>query len=1445
MADRDPLRQQAPKFRDLGSGVKLYKLPLLPYERQLIETLGCSEKEYRRFAYLASKRGAARPAEYAHIPDIQGALILGAGAAYLGPTSAALLSGAATGAAAKSATTVVLVNLAVGIALTAASALLAPKPKGLSRGDADRITRRTLGSRVGQTSFSATSGFDTQADLADYASPIPIIFGRWTGATGGILASPQLVWSRAFSLGSQQAVKQMFVVGEQGLGNGIDRPDLNGIFLGNAPLDAIYEHLFAFYWKRNSNSSFRVKADNWAYGTRATPSSGDIEENDDIFLCPTGARIADKGFCAAHSHSVNTTFGVYSAIPNGTNYRVNWRVISIPHLENTADDPDNRLLGERVKIAGDYGFDTGSKIDLDIRAQGQKGTGRNYGRRMGITRLNGQSLEQLSTKPRDVLPVAKFDTAMFSIAPGKLDKNTYFYGSSNGASVDDINSAISASRRAADEYLQIGETVMIGRTTWVVRSRSMPIWLDDDVSRQDILLECIETFETDAVGSASIGMISEKMLHRGIYNDDDGKTATRDGKDMHAGAVFYPLTRVNFGIVRNTRPCEVTEIGIRSQVWNKANGLCNFATLPTPAELTKAERARVQLDAGTMTTFMKRSSVFTIFLRPAGTQDDGTEYEWVPMGASFCVTGETPQDQYNYIRINNPELGQYEFKFVPRSGADIAQHAADDAKFIRLDQKINQTVARSLDTRYGQFQVVAAGEETRADNISFNPEMATDPVVRLGSTQYSIPNNIGVETHLPDVDSVGAKALTVGFVSWLPDGYTEGRRSVTLYELFGRPGFIGNTATAQRTANLGDGRSITLEFNGIVNFEHPDDHPYFENFKEWSIESINVVASTGGFNTQQQFNVNVANPVSSTNPRNTPYSLPSCGMVLSVLSTESTFTVDIKGRESAWEYELFGSAQDYPMGTVRTEEFFVDSSSGGQATIIATGEVTASDATRAANFPGQTQAWDVQYTVDPLGTYGDWQEGALLDNNSVVSAGNPFMSAGTTVGIMLRVLSLQSVDVPAGFSGSRVFESNSQIADISMYGNLLEKSNSSSPEHEITYINESLVNNPVPNYDKMTLCGLVLKSSRNFTSLNQLRVWLADGIPVKQFLPSQSGAIGPSNNFVDLVNHLLTDTTSGAGNVVSAEMIRTEDFAATAQFLDTNKLFFDGAIDSPTNIRQFISDIAPFFLCNFVISDGKFSLVPALLTDAGGNISREPVPIQQLFTAGNIIEGSYNVEYLSSEERKSFQAVIRYRQERRNQLPQEKTLVVRFKDGSSADPVESFDMTQYCTSRSHAFLVAKYFLSLRRRVTHTVKFRTSPYGLSLAPGSFIRVVTEASPYQSANNGTISSDGTIASATELADGTHKILYYQSQATDDQIQSATLTVKDGKAIEENLRNSLFTVTNSATSSSVYMVEQLTLGEDGMVDIVATEFPTNEAFNSLIALDVLSDAAFTTEG
>jgi len=253
--------------------------------------------------------------------------------------------------------------------------------------------------------------------------------------------------------------------------------------------------------------------------------------------------------------------------------------------------------------------------------------------------------------------------------------------------------------------------------------------------------------------------------------------------------------------------------------------------------------------------------------------------------------------------------------------------------------------------------------------------------------------------------------------------------------------------------------------------------------------------------------------------------------------------------------------------------------------------------------------------------------------------------------------------------------------------------------------------------------------------------------------------------------------------------------------------------------------------------------VPALPTTPGGEISTNPVTIKQLFTAGNIFEDSFELNYISAEERKDFQAIMRFRQERENQLPEERNIVIRWNESTSTDhPLEQFDMTQYCTSQAHAELVARFFMSIRRRIKHTIQFKTAPYGIDLAPGDYIRVVTEANPYSSAQNGSISAAGIITSATTFTDGQYTILYYQTGSED--VVQAVMTVSGGIVQETAIRGSVFTVLSTATASSVYLVEQLTLDAEGAVQITASEFPCDDQLRSKIALDVTTPSTFVVD-
>ena len=233
---------------------------------------------------------------------------------------------------------------------------------------------------------------------------------------------------------------------------------------------------------------------------------------------------------------------------------------------------------------------------------------------------------------------------------------------------------------------------------------------------------------------------------------------------------------------------------------------------------------------------------------------------------------------------------------------------------------------------------------------------------------------------------------------------------------------------------------------------------------------------------------------------------------------------------------------------------------------------------------------------------------------------------------------------------------------------------------------------------------------------------------------------------------------------------------------------------------------------------------------ASGEINTGPLQIDQLFTAGNILEDSYKLEFLRSEERRAFKAVVRYRHESRNKLPEERVIQVRLNGESQDLPEEQFDLTQFCTSRGHAVKVAQYFLALRKFVTHTISFSTTVHGLNLRAGSFIKVITESSPYSSANNGTVSASGAVTSVKDLPDGMYDVSFFQSNSED--VEEAQMQVSGGRVADSRFHDSVFTVQDNNRSENVYVVEQLTFSQEGTVDIVASEHNCTSSGASEIA-------------
>ena len=1466
MADGNLVRQSNVREGAMVFGPSVYDVPLLPYERELIKTIGITEKEYQLFAAEVRRRGRLRPAEYEHIPDVQ-----------------------ATGFEP------FLIQLAISLVLTGVAYLLTPKPKMPGSKGGGVVN---LGDTTGASRFTPSRGFDTLAELADYASPIPLIFGRYDSTTGvgGMLVTPRLIWSRMFSHGTLQRAKLLFVVGEQGLTNpntntpsGIAKPDLEGIFLGNNALDHVFEDFFAFYWKPNTDVVSKIRREDLIKGTASKPDSGDPDTpsapDEQVFLCPTANTERSEAFCHAYSPANNAEFGVYAPIANGNHYRLNYKIISIAG-DNKKKARRLQTLA-RIKIAGDQNLfrDEGKSFSNlgggenalieEVRKQDQDSLGRNYSPRMGIiklTRSNGEVVRPSGTDMRAVVDTFEGDEIQFLISHSAIDKNFYKTKDGQGESVDDINTSVESMQLAADEAMQLGEKFAIAGSIWKVTLRSQVVFNPEAKQRADqtITLKCIDVSQSV---TGKIGIVSEKNVvtpdYEYIGDSKPGGTETQQG----IGEAFFPLTRVESAIVLNNRPAVVTEIGLKSTVYQKLNGLCAFNSLISSGELDDYEDDNIQVNSGTITSTIVRSSVFRIFVRKAGLDQNGERFVFKPIPLFFVIRGSRPVAQYNFIRITNTQAVELEFKFVPVAGSEL-RGVDKEEEMVELIPSAPKIISQGVEVEgFGLLTIHTASKTTYKSGIEQNKEFFRDPSTSGGNVATEGPSSVSRVNPLPG-PIAGLLATSIARVSNIANlDSTAGKTGAFAYALLDSASSskvpVGGTVTikTKEITEQSPFRWISLNWT-FTKVELPANHyvrlkGIGENHT-WSPTQVDVIGSTGGFTINKEIQIKrgaessaAINGVGTAYPPSNPFAynqltgqtMTWSGRKFKITSVEETDTIG--GRNQGYYYEMFGSAAAVGAGG-RSQPFLVTETNAGGKTIklalISTVRQTSNNFTGIEEFIWESPA----ITVLP-GTTSNWNQGEEFSHTVLVSNNNPFRTSYSRVGGLYQVGNLITTRTPQVFSSKAVFASQTQYADISAYREFVEKSNSNSPEHEIVYVNEIQENDPVAKFSDLTLAGLSLKAGRNFSQLDQLRCWVAEGIHVERLHPGgrlrvygDSNDIGPSNLLTDLVYYLFTDQTGGAGALLgmtssNPSLLDRKAMKETSRFLHEYKLAFNGPIVERTNLRQFVMDMAPNFLCNFVISDGKFSLKPALPTyPESGAMNEGPIPISQLFTNGNILEDSFKVEYLRSEERRSFKAVVRYRQERQNKLPEERTLtVVNLAKGFSESttellPQEQFDLTQFCTSKEHAEKVAKYFLSLRKLVTHTINFSTTVHGLSLTAGSYIKVITESSPYSSANNGTVSSSGAVVSVSELVDGQYNVTFFKSGSED--VETGVMNVSNSHVQDPTFHGSVFTVNADTVSQNIYVVEQLTFSEEGTVDIVASEHPCDDEGKSKLVHSIL---------
>ena len=1348
---------------------------LLPTEADLCNVLGITEEEYFQFLEGVAAKVKERPEAYGLVPDLV------AGPAALAPFYV------------KGAGLTFLGQIAVGVALTAASVLLAPKPPSQRQGTQERTA--DIG---GTKRFAPQFSFNSVQDLANLGDLIPLVFtNRQTIngiAYGGIRVNSQLLWSQMVSLGSYQQLKILALFS---LGEIARRPELKGYAIGDLLIENY--HADKIYKDTNGDIPFQVNAipndegDNIPFS--ADPELGHIFRVDD-----------KRHFSGTRNPTTQATFGLSNSMPNATIYKLPYQLVRNRSDVSGSDyRPAGRITykkrrkllgawpmragfvnsGTADQQAGDVDATVGGFLNYQIVGSGT------FGLYEGIGYQQDTSDKNLTMDPHGV---------------------------------EDVNSATKTVREATDSYLAIGEQYMAGSTLVTcteILEDNLPVngrpW--DGTKTRTAKFKIIETGRYESIDDSTGGLGTHCgnphwdeaggffTVRPGTEKDDKFYYEQLGLQDPEAYDIFspnsrYTLQKATLGTISNNRKCHITEIGIKSKVFKEIQ-FANVNSKPEEEKIYQIYDYNSSLTLGSINKFITRYSFFKLQVRKVG-QDS---WNWLKPTTDmeahtglFCVRGNTPEFQYNYIRIDQPTLDQYEYRFFPWPGAAVVKQVkAYEGR--ERHNPVNAIVLNSNGSRTAlsidkficsvdgeDFVIQFAGDKNyvltkqKLSNIEWN--LGSPNKVKLANAYNQVT---GLQTtHDGSRDDYSISNLPIS------------RPTVTIFtnKLY-YPGFGGYVT--------GSGANHTL----IVGFQnHPQ--PGWTTYSLY-INRADVTPNIEGFDGPAWDSHQLRSPSDST-------------------PVEFHYTT------------LDGRGGKFELGTHQS-----DTSSGNPIYGVTKTEQTTLTATPSFNgeVNVQTLSGDdgsglkVNVVVYSLGVewYAEWSltdVGQNYSNNQTVYIDKDDINlpAGATdIRFNVNVHRSSDEGVYSDEIGSAELNPYDAASDFWMYEGD-RSSHLDGPEHQITYCNEIVETEREPaTYENLAYAGLKIDSAKEWTNFSQFSAYFKEGVKVKSLI---DGTRKATSLFPEIAYALLTDKTLGAGAVISESSVDDVNMTVAAEFCKANKLFWDGMVADRVNLREFIYQQALYCLLDFTIIGGKFSLYPAVPfnpntfeIDLDGRHSKPK--IKAMFTDGNISDLS--VSFLSPEDRQAFKANVLYRQEQENGFPERKSAVVQFAEEKDADgnvlvshvddPLETFDLSGFCTSREAAVLFAKYTLVLRKHLDHTVSFKTAPHYINgVRPGDYIRVFSTTQHVQRFNNGAILEDGTVVSKDTISGS--KTFYYWNPSTivAGEIMPVTeATANFSSPLPSPYRGSLFTIKEEEASDQCYKVESITFGDDGLVQLTGS--------------------------
>lgn len=548
-----------------------------------------------------------------------------------------------------------------------------------------------------------------------------------------------------------------------------------------------------------------------------------------------------------------------------------------------------------------------------------------------------------------------------------------------------------------------------------------------------------------------------------------------------------------------------------------------------------------------------------------------------------------------------------------------------------------------------------------------------------------------------------------------------------------------------------------------------------------------------------------------------------------VSRTEETFrirslTTSVNALETVDQSTLVGG-KGYQAGT-----FNVELTGGGYGKAARGDIVVVVPLVPDPNNPGGPDIPDpaggsvTSFTLTQTGDYYDVGDTLRIRNpEDVPGLVDPLVPI--TQEFSIDVATVVKTDLGNGFDDGEYYaDAWARLAEGFIYDEIT--TTATQPEHEVVYLNTISPNAGTPNYEDMALVGINIRSSKEISSLSQFSVYVNEGV-------------NSTNRFPDVLYDLLTNDRYGTGRVLAPTQIDKTSFDDAATWTDSRLYFFDGAVSERINIRSWGAEVAAHYLLDLLVRNGKFALKPVANFESAETITG-------LFTAGNIIEDTFEMSYTDDQDRIPPRISVVWREERETSgtvskglFPVIREVTVRESGTPEDAPLEKIDLSNYVTSERHAIDRAKWECRVRRYMTHTIRFKTTPTEAALDLGAVFKLGMETISYEQPANGAIAEDGTVTSWPPLADGVYDVLLWDGAT--NAVQERKITINGGNAATGS---AVFCVKNSTSDTQTYKTQSLSFDEDGNIDVEATYFPTDATGRSLFVIN-WDDANWVIEG